>query len=119
MQSRRRILGLLLVLVNAKAMAQTPPIARVSALADGRLLLNGEPVTVSLLSAALKNLKVANGVVWYYRENGQGEPTPQAMSAMSAIKLIVEQSLPVSMSSKPDFSDYIDQSGNSKPRQKL
>ena len=97
-------------------MAQTPPIARVSALADGRLLLNGEPVTVSLLSAALKNLKVANGVVWYYRENGQGEPTPQAMSA---IKLIVEQSLPVSMSSKPDFSDYIDQSGNSKPRQKL
>ena len=116
MQSRRQILALLLVLANAKAMAQTPPIAKVSALADGRLLLNGEPVTVPLLSAALKKLKVANGVVWYYRENGQGEPTPQAMSA---IKLIVEHSLPVSMSSKPDFSDYVDQSGNSKPRQKL
>ena len=116
MQSRRQIFALLLVLVNAKAMAQTPPIARVSALADGRLLLNGEPVTLSVLSAALKKLKMVNGVVWYYRENGQGEPTPQAMSA---IKLIVEHSLPVSMSSKADFSDYIDQTGNSKPRQKL
>ena len=116
MQSRRQIFALLLVLLgHAKTMAQTPPIARVSVLADGKLLLNGELVTLSALSAALKKLKEANGVVWYYRENGQGEPTPQAMSA---IKLVVEHSLPVSMSSKADFSDYIDATGNSKPRQK-
>jgi hypothetical protein len=60
-------------------------------------------------------LKEANGVVWYYRENGQAEPTPQAMAA---IKLIIENSLPISMSSKADFSDYIDAAGNSLPRQK-
>ena len=116
MQSRRQVFALLLVLANAKIMAQTPPIARVSALADGRLMLNEEPVNLSVLSTALKKLKEANGVVWYYRENGRGEPTPQAMSA---IKLIVEHSLPVSMSSKADFSDYIDETGNSKPRHKL
>ena len=116
MHLRRKILALLLMLVaQANTMAQTPPIARVSALVDGKLLLNGQPIALPTLSAAFKKLKEANGVVWYYRENGQGEPTPEAMSA---IKLIVEHSLPVSMSSKADFSDYINATGKSMPRQK-
>lgn len=116
MHSRRKIFAFSLALIaHANTMAQTPPIARVSALADGRLLLNGEVTSLAALSAALKKLKGANGVVWYYRENGQSEPTPQAMSA---IKVIVEHSLPVSMSSKADFSDYIDEAGKSKPRQR-
>jgi hypothetical protein len=116
MHLRRQILALLaMLLAQAKATAQTQAIARVSALADGQLLLNGQPTTLSSLSAAFKRLKEANGVVWYYRESGRGEPTPEAMSA---VKLIVEHSLPVSMSSKPDFSDHIDATGKSMPRQK-
>jgi hypothetical protein len=116
MQFRRRFLALpLLLLAQAKVMAQASPIARVSALADGRVLWNGDPILIPALSAALKKLKDANGVVWYYRENGQGQPSPQAMTV---IKMVVEHSLPVSMSSKADFSDYIDAEGISKPRSK-
>jgi hypothetical protein len=51
--------------------------------------------------------------VWYYREAGQQEPPPEAMQV---IKLIADNALPVSLSSKPDFSDYIGEGGQPHPR---
>jgi len=30
---------------------------------------------------------------------------------MAVVKLVVKYKLPISMSSKPDFSDYVDESG--------
>jgi biopolymer transport protein ExbD len=101
--------------VTPATLAQTQTIAKVSVLSAGKLLLNGKPVTLAELDADLKKLKQANGIVWYYRESAAAEPPPQAMAAL---KLIVENSLPVSMSSKPDFSDYIDASGRSKRRER-
>jgi hypothetical protein len=32
--------------------------------------------------------------------------------------MIIERKLPVSMSTKPDFSDYVDEQGKSRPRKK-
>ena len=95
------------------ATAQTQPVAKVSALSDGRLLLNGQPADIGAIKAELGRLKAAGGVIWYYRQNAQSEPTAQAMSV---IALVAEQRLPVSMSTKPDFSDYVDEKGNSVPR---
>jgi hypothetical protein len=113
---RRQFLALLAVPTPfVSASAQPHFIVRVSALANGKLLLDGTPATLQELDAALRKLKQANGVVWYYRENAQAEPPPQAIAA---VKLIVDHSLPVSMSSKSDFSDYVDASGQSKPRGK-
>jgi hypothetical protein len=89
------------------------PVAKVSALASGKLLLNGQPASLATIEAEFKKLRSNNGSVWYYRENSQAEPPPEAMAV---IELVVKHRLPVSMSSKPDFSDYIDQHGNSKPR---
>ena len=88
-------------------------IAKVSVLASGDLLLNEQSTNLVTLESEFKKLKSNNGEVWYYRENPQTEPQPQAMEV---IKLVIKHKLPVSLSSKPDFSDYIDEHGNSKPR---
>src|SRR5205823_3143630 len=46
----------------------------------------------------------AKAVVWYYRQDANGEPHPTAMEVM---KLITANRLPVRLSSKPDFSDSV------------
>jgi hypothetical protein len=89
------------------------PIVRLSVLATGRVLLEGKESNLSEVRKALGKAKAEKGAVWYYRENGKGEPPPQAMEV---IKLVIENNLPISMSSKPDFSDYIDEKGQSHPR---
>jgi hypothetical protein len=106
------ILTLALALGTAVAQVQSP-IAKVSALASGQLLLNGRPSDITAIEAEFKTIKEKKGSVWYYRENGKSEPPP---SAMAVIQLVVKYGLPISMSSKPDFSDYIDGNGSSKPR---
>ena len=62
---------------------------------------------------ALEKVKAKRGTVWYYRESGKGEPPAQAIEVF---KLIVENKLPVSLSTKPDFSDYVDENGQAQPR---
>ena len=89
------------------------PILRLSVLASGKVLLEGKASNIPEIKKALEKIKTNGGAVWYYRENGKGEPPPQAMEV---IKLVVEYKLPISMSSKPDFSDYIDENGQSRPR---
>ncbi|KPK56494.1 MAG: hypothetical protein AMS22_01060 [Thiotrichales bacterium SG8_50] len=83
---------------------------------DGRraVLVDGQPSDMERLKTALKRAKDANGAVWYYRENGQQEAPPRAIQV---IQLVIDSGVPVSMSSKPDFSDYIDGQGLSHPRQ--
>jgi hypothetical protein len=49
----------------------------------------------------------------YYRENARSEAGSEAMSV---IDLVVKYGLPISLSSKSDFSDYIDANGQSQPR---
>ena len=88
-------------------------ILKVSVLQSGKLLADGTEIPLDGLDARLAQVKSQNGVVWYYREGGQGEPPPVAMEVM---KLVVKHSVPVSMSSKPDFSDTIDERGISRPR---
>lgn len=75
--------------------------------------VDGEPIDMERLDQMLLAAKEANRVVWYYREAGSGDPPSQAMAA---IQLIVKHKLRISMSSKPDFSDYVDAKGVSHPR---
>jgi hypothetical protein len=74
---------------------------------------NGTPVTLGGLKIMLKDLKRANGVVWYYRESAAQEPPPVASEV---VKLIIEQQLPVTMSTKPDYSDVVMPDGTTRPR---
>ncbi len=58
----------------------------------GAIYLNGRIVTIEALKQEFARLKRGNGAVWYYREDPQGEPPPQAMAVIQAI---VDAQLPV------------------------
>jgi hypothetical protein len=114
----RSMLKLLLVaLIIACGGVMSPvgaePVAKVSVLASGVVLLDGTPTTLPALEERLKTVKAANGVVWYHRENPAAEPPPQGTAV---VQLIIKYRLPVSMSTKPDFSDVVDANGVSRPR---
>jgi GTP cyclohydrolase II len=89
------------------------PVSRISVMASGKILLDGKEATIAEVKRALETTKAKRGAVWYYRESGKGEPPVQAIEVF---KLIVEKKLPISLSTKPDFSDYVDEQGQSLPR---
>jgi hypothetical protein len=89
------------------------PATRISVLASGKMLLDGKEATIAEVRRALERVKAKRGAVWYYRESGKGEPPAQAIEVF---KLIVENKLPISLSTKPDFSDYVDEKGRLLPR---
>jgi len=76
---------------------------------SGSVLLGGIAVRPSELVAALDEAKEKNGTVWYYRENPSAEPP---LSATQVMQMIIDRKLPITMSTKPDFSDYVDENGN-------
>jgi len=67
-------------------------IAKVKVNRTGTIYLNGKVVTIEALKQEFARLKQGNGAVWYYRENPQGEPPPQAMAVIQAI---IDAHLPV------------------------
>ena len=76
-------------------------------------MLDGKKATVTKVRKALAKTSSEKGTVWYYSESGRGEPPIQAIEI---VKLVVGNRLPISLSSRPDFSDYIDDEGQSRPR---
>jgi hypothetical protein len=88
-------------------------VGKIAVAGSGAVSYDGAPVSLEALKTKLADLKSRNGVVWYYREYTAQEP-PAAASAV--VKLIIEQQLPVSMSTKPDYSDVIMPDGTTNPR---
>jgi hypothetical protein len=88
-------------------------VAKVAVFADGRITLNGNSASIEEVRATFAELAADKGVVWYYREAADAEPHP---TAMLVIQAIVEARLPVSMSTKPDFSDVVSAAGSSRAR---
>lgn len=86
------------------------PVLKVAVFADGRLTVDGTAATIQSLQASLRAMSEKRGVVWYYREAGQQEPPP---IAMEVVKTIADARLPIQLSSRPDYSDYIDEKGRS------
>jgi len=93
--------------------AEKNPVLRISVLASGKILLDGKESSLPEIKQMLGKARSEKAVVWYYRESGKGEPPQQAREV---IQLVIENNLPISMSSRPDFSDYIDDKGQSRPR---
>lgn len=78
---------------------------KLSLLASGAVLLDGQPIEIGNLDQVFTTAKESNTGVLYYREAIGGESSAQSMEL---IKLMVKHKLPVSMSTKPDFSDVVD-----------
>ena len=89
-------------------MNSATPILKVAVMADGRITVDGKPTTIESLRVSLKGLAQQHGIVWYYREAGQSEPPPQATEVIQAI---IDNRLPIRMSSRPDYSDAIGMDG--------
>jgi hypothetical protein len=75
---------------------------KISVLASGDLLLDGNPVMLRDLGYALHAARERGAGVWYYREAADQEPPPSAGEVM---KMIVENRLPVKLCVRPDFTD--------------
>ncbi|MGH7711007.1 MAG: ExbD/TolR family protein [Gemmatimonadaceae bacterium] len=81
--------------------------------ANGSVFVNGIRVDTDGLESALQNAAATQKQVWYYRENPTSEAPPHAVDV---INRIADHQLQVSMSSRPNFCDYIDENGTSRGR---
>jgi hypothetical protein len=95
-------------LVNSNA-----PILKIAVMADGRITVDGSPANIESVRASLKQLGKRKGVVWYYREAGNTEPPPQSAEVIQAV---IENRLPIRLSSRPDYSDAIGMDGRTIPK---
>jgi hypothetical protein len=86
------------------------PVLKVAVFADGRLTVDGTAATIQSLQSSLRTLSEKHGVVWYYREAGQQDPPPVALEVLKAV---TDAGVPIQLSSRPDYSDYIDENGRS------
>jgi hypothetical protein len=106
------LLSLIGLSTNAARAAEPRHIARIAVLASGELRLDGRAITLDELDRALAKLP-EDGVIWYFRENPLEEPTAQALATLEHL---MDRRLPISFSSKADYSDYIDDRGLAHPR---
>jgi hypothetical protein len=95
---------------SSQSMAVSPnaTILKIAVMADGRMTMDGSPTTIDSLRMSLKRLADQKGAVWYYREAGQSAPPSESAEIMKAV---IENHLPIRLSSRPDYSDAIGSDG--------
>lgn len=109
------ILSLCLALTACPKSAPPPPVVlKLAIMRDGSITLDGLRTPLEDLDARFKELAEKKGTVYYYREIGAEEPHPNAIKVIETLK---KHQLPVSLSSKPDYSDYVTPDGQFHPRQ--
>jgi hypothetical protein len=86
-------------------------ILKIAVLSSGAVLADSTPVELDKLEEMLQAVKTANGSVWYYRE-----PTAATELGMRVVQAVVKHKVAISISSKADYSDYVDSKGVSHPR---
>jgi hypothetical protein len=86
------------------SMDRSTRVLKVAVSRAGVITLDGSAVSVDQLRDRLAAASRSGCEVWYYRENGQGDPPEEAMLVMKAI---ADHRLPVSLSSTPDFSTVV------------
>jgi len=83
-------------------------------MSDGDLIVDDVPLTLDQFQVKVDACDPNNSIVWYFRENPNApEPPPIALQALG---IVMARRIPISMSSRSDFSDYIDDKGISRPR---
>ena len=88
-------------------------VTRIRVSRDGQIWCDDVRTSLVDLGPRLAPLRAAQGVVWYYREEAGDDPAPEAMAV---VRMVVEQRLPISMSTRADFSDVVQTDGTAVPR---
>jgi len=77
----------------------------------GTVELDGKAVELNIVESTLATLAKQNGVVIYGRDAPAEDPHP---NGMKVIQVVIANSLPIRMSTKPDFSDAVEADGKLK-----
>ena len=77
-------------------------ITRIQALRSGVLTINGRPSSLQQLASKLHEIKTANGIVQYFREQPRLPATAQQQRVFDAV---MAAEVPVEFHRAPDFSD--------------
>jgi hypothetical protein len=88
-------------------------VLKVAIKTDGTVLVDGVACDLQKLDLKLRLLAANKGEVWFYRENMRSEPHPVVNAVMD---LIIKNAVGFSVSTRPDFGDYIDAEGVVHPR---
>jgi hypothetical protein len=80
------------------------PVVRIALMADGRITVDGSPATIDSVRVSLKRLAEQQGVVYYYRESAHTQAPPESNAIVQSV---IENRLPIKLSTLPDFSDAI------------
>lgn len=99
--------------VNAQMKPDEGPIGKIAVTASGVVSFDGSVITLEGLKSKLADLKKRNGTIWYYREAAGSAPSTQATEVLN---LIARSRLPISLSTKPDYSDVVLPDGTIRPR---
>lgn len=103
----------LIVALTFQLLADSRKVLKIAITASGQITADGRPTSFEALIPILRELAKNKGEVWFYREAPQADPHPNAMKVLSAI---VDNDLLILLSSKPDYSDSVDDKGRSVPR---
>jgi hypothetical protein len=101
-----------LIALPLDIMADSPKVLKIAVTSSGQISANGSPTTLEALAPLLSDVAKNKGEVWYYHGAPKEEPHPNALKVLSAI---IDHNLPVRLSSKPDYSDTIEDKGTSGP----
>jgi hypothetical protein len=103
-----------IVALTFQLMADSRQILKIAITGSGEITADGRPTTLEALIPIFRELAKSKREVWYYREAPKAEPHPNAVKVLN---VIVDNNLPVRLSTKPDYSDSVDDKGRSIPRQ--
>ncbi len=99
--------------VSGQVRTDDGPIGKIAVTARGVVSFDGAAITLDGLKLKLADLKKRNGTIWYYREAAGSAPSAEATAVL---RLIAESRLPISLSTKPDYSDVVLPDGTIRPR---
>jgi len=102
-----------IIAFTLQLMADSRKVLKIAITASGQITADGRATTLEALIPMLHQLAKNKGEVWYYREAPEVDPHPNAMKVLQAI---VDERLPILLSTKPDYSDSVDDKGRSVPR---
>jgi hypothetical protein len=86
------------------------PIVKIWITKAGTVELNGRPAKLDAVGKALDDLVKQKGKVYYGRDDSEG-PTPELSTKV--IQLVIDRRLPIRLSTRKDFSDYVGEDGES------
>ena len=108
MASAFRLMQKLIQLSKERTPDPHAPVLKIAVMSDGRIAVDELPATMESLRDSLKRLAEQRGVVWYYREAANAEAPPESTAVMQCV---IENRLPIRLSSRPDYSDAIGPTG--------